>query len=229
MPYRRLPNTDLARTRALKNALLASMQINPRELAFSQNNYLALKSFIPYFEQTMQQYQQNKERQAQTGKKLQKQFRDARMYVSHFLQIINFCILRGELKPEIRKYYGMEEADKSVPEIGTEQQLIIWGERLIKGEEARMHTGAMRIYNPSLAVVKAKYEKFCELYNAHKDLLTTSQKLHEKVNEFRVNADKLILNIWNEVEQTYEKLPPDEKREKCKKYGLIYIYRNSEI
>jgi len=228
MPYRRLPNTDLARTRALKAALFIGTQLSPKELAYSQKNYLELKSFVPHFEQTMQQYQQNKERQAHTGKYLQKQFRDARMYVSHFIQIINFCILRGELKPEIRKFYGMKEMEKSIPEIGTEQQLIFWGDRLIKGEEERMLTGATRIYNPSLAVVKAKYEKFFEYYNAHKDLLITSQKLQEKVNEFRANADKLILEIWNEVEQAYIDLPPDKKREICKKYGLIYFLRASE-
>jgi len=228
MPYRRLPNTDLARTRALKSALFVGTQLSPKELAYSQKNYLDLKSFVPRFEQTMQQYMQNKERQAQTGKKLQKQFRDARMYVSHFLQIINFCILRGELKPEIRKYYDMKETEKSIPEIGTEQQLMFWGERLIKGEEARMLTGATRIYNPSLAVVKAKFENFVELYNIHKDLLITSQKLQEKVNEIRINADKLILEIWNEVEQAHDSLPPDKKREFCKKYGLIYFLRASE-
>jgi hypothetical protein len=228
MPNRRLPNTDLARIKALKEALIQGEKLNPKDLAFSQKVFLELKSFVPHFEQTMLQYKQNKERQAKIGKQLIEQFRIARLYVSHFFQVINFCILRGELKPEIRKFYGIKETVKSIPVIGTEQQLIIWGDRLLKGEGERLLAGATPIYNPSVAVVKVKFEKFSELYNNHKDLLVTSQKLQEKVNELRSYADKLIVDIWNEVEMTFENLSPQEKREQSKKYGLIYFLRSSE-
>ena len=228
MPYRRLPNTDLARIRALKTALSKGGQITPKELAFSQKNFLELKSFFPHFEQTIQQYKRNKEQQAIVGKQLSEQFRSARLYVSHFFQIVNFSILRGELKPEVRKFYGLKETANSVPIIGTEQQLLLWGKKLINGEEERMMTGATRIYNPSLAMVKVKYEKFCELYNRHKDLLNTNQKLQEKVNENRTYADKLIADIWNETEKFFDDLPQEEKREQCIKYGVIYFLRKNE-
>jgi hypothetical protein len=76
----------------------------------------------------------------------------------------------------VRAFYGISEQEKAIPEIGTEQQLIFWGEKLLKGEESRMASGATRIYNPSLAMVRVKYEKFLEAYNMHKDLLNTSQK-----------------------------------------------------
>jgi len=228
MPYRRLPNTDLARIKALKEPLFQGNHLSPNDLAFSQKKYLDLKSFIPHFEQSIQQYKQNKERQAIIGKQLAEQFRIARLYVSHFFQVINLCILRGELKPEIRKYYGINDTKKSIPKIGTEQQLIMWGKLLISGEEARMLNGATRIYNPSLAMVKVKYEKFCEVYNTHKDLLSTNQKLQEKVNDLRSYADKLIVEIWNDVEIKFENLPPQERREQCRKYGLIYFFRTTE-
>lgn len=228
MPYRRLPNTDQARIRAMKAALKAGSSSNPSSMAFSQKLLLELKAFYPHFEQTINQYNHNRDRQSKIGQQLADHYRSARLYVSHFFQVVNLCILRGELKSEIREFYGMIENEKAVPEIGTEQQLIIWGEKLLKGEEARMATGATRIYNPSLPMVRVKYEKFLELHNTHKDLLSTSQKLLEKVNDYRLQADRIILDIWNEVEKNFDSLDAETKRTKGADYGIAYVYRPSE-
>ncbi|TCO11060.1 hypothetical protein EV194_101694 [Natronoflexus pectinivorans] len=228
MPYRRLPNTDQARLRALKSAVKKGNSLNPIDLAFSQKLLLELKAFLPHFEQVLNQYQYNRERQANTGKQLGEHYKSARLYVSHFFQVVNLCIARGEIKPEARTYYGLAVDEKSVPEIGTEQQLLQWGKSLIKGEEDRMAAGATRIYNPSLAMVRVKFEKFLEYYNIHKDLLATSHKLLDKVNDYREQADKLITTVWNEVEAKNENLSPDERREICSHYGVVYVYRPSE-
>ncbi|MCA1744130.1 MAG: hypothetical protein LC643_00145 [Bacteroidales bacterium] len=228
MPYRRLPNTDQARLRALKAAMNMGSLHSPADLAFSQRSLLQLKTFFPHFEQVLAQYQQNRDRQAKIGKLLMDQFRAARLYVSHFLQVINLCIARGELKADIRQFYGLDVEERSVPEIGTEQLLLQWGQRVIEGEEKRIAQGATRIYNPSLAMVRVKFEKFLELYNTHKDLLSTSQKLLDKVLDFRTQADALITNLWNEVEAAHDQLAPDIKREKCSQYGVVYVYRPSE-
>ena len=42
-------------------------------------------------------------------------------------------------------------------------------------------------------------------------------------------ADSIILNIWNEVENTYANLPDDEKRSQAQQYGLSYVFRKSEL
>ncbi len=228
MPYRRLPNTDQARIRAMKIALKKGSAMSPSTLPFSQKLLLRLQAFFPHFEQALIQYNHNRDRQAKIGHQLSEHYRAARLYVSHFFQVVNLCILRGELKPDVRTFYGISEDEKAVPEIGTEQQLIYWGDQLLKGEENRMAKGATRIYNPSLALVRVKYEKFIELYNIHKDLLNTTQKLLEKVNNQRKEADSIILDIWNEVEKSFDKLEPDDKRAKGSEYGLVYVFRPSE-
>ncbi|MCL2072811.1 MAG: hypothetical protein FWH18_02725 [Marinilabiliaceae bacterium] len=228
MPYRRLPNTDLSRIKALKTALSAGSQMTPMELPFSQKTFLDLKTFFPHFEQTIFQYKHNKERQATVYKQLVVQYRSARLYVSHFFQVVNFSILRGEIKPEVRIFYGLQETDTTTPIISTEQQLITWGKKLISGEEERILTGATRIYNPSLQMVKVKYEKFCELYYTHKHLQNTTQKLLEKVTENRLYSDRLITDIWNEVKQNLEHLPQEEQTEQCRKFGVVYFSRKKK-
>lgn len=228
MPYRRLPNTDQARLRALNSTLQKGMQVSPFDLAFSQKLFLDLQSYLPQYEQAISQYNFSKERQAKYGKLLADQFKITRLYVSHYIQVLNFCIIRGELKPDARIAYGMSEDDKTVPELGTEQQLIQVSKQLIEGEEKRMLHGGGRIYNPSIAMVKVKYEKFLEYFNNHKNLLVTTQKMHEKVVDLRAYADKLIVNIWNEVEAKFEDLSGDEKRQKASDYGIVYFLRKHE-
>ncbi len=228
MPYRRLPNTDQARLRALKAALEKGMQKYPYDLAYPQQLYHDIQSILPQFEQAVAQYNYSKDRQVKYGKLLSDQFKDARIYVSHFLQVLNFCIIRNEIKPEVRENFGLSIDDKAVPEMGTEQQLITWGEKVLKGEEQRMMMGGTRIYNPSIAMVKVKYEKFLEYYHNHKNLLNTTQKMQEKVVGMRDVVDNLIVKIWNGIEESYNELSADDKRIACSDYGVVYMYRKDE-
>jgi hypothetical protein len=228
MPYRRLPNTDQARLRALKTAQNKGAQLAPMELAFSQKLLFDVKVFIPQYEQVIQQYQFSRDRQAKFGRSLSEYFRMARMYLSHFLQVVNMSIARGELKPVIRTFYDLSEDSRAIPEINTEQQLIDWGKKVIEGEEKRMGQGGSRVFNPTIAMVKMRFEKFLETYDFHKDLLKTSQKMHNKVVNEREIADRLIVNIWNEVEARFNDYEPQEKRKRASEYGVVYIFRPSE-
>ena len=229
MPYRRLPNTDQARLRALKTAQDKGARTGLNDLAFSAKLLFDVEVFVPQFEQAIRQYQFSKERQANFGKKLTENFRMARMYLSHFLQVVNMAIARGELKPNVRTYYGLSEEDKALPEINTEQQLIQWGEKVINGEEERMGQGGSRVFNPTIAMVKVHFEKFLDNYHIHKDLVKTSQRMQEKVAQERDTADALILSIWNEVESFFNHLEPENKRKRSAEYGVVYIFRPSEI
>ena len=38
-----------------------------------------------------------------------------------------------------------------------------------------------------------------------------------------------ILNVWNEVEDSYKDIPEDLKRKKAQEYGLAYVYRKNEL
>jgi len=229
MPYRRLPNTDQARLRALKAALEKGRLKYPYDLAYPQQLYHEIQSILPQFEQAISQYNFSKERQAKYGKLLSDQFKDARIYISHFIQVLNFCIIRREIKPEVRENFGLDVEDKAVPDLGTEQQVLYWGDKVIKGEEKRMMMGGgTRIYNPSIAMVKVKYEKFLEYYHNHKNLQNTTQKMHEKVSSMRDMVDNLILKIWNGIEEAYNDLSAEDKRIACTDYGVVYMYRKDE-
>ncbi len=228
MPYRRLPNTDQARLRALKTALEKGKLSYPYNLAYSQQLYHDMQGILLQFEQAVAQYNFSKDRQSKYGKLLTDQFKEARNYISHFIQVLNFCIIRKEMKPEVRKNFGLDVDDKAVPDLGTEQQLIDWGKKVIAGEAKRMMAGGSRIYNPSIAMVNVKFEKFLEYYNNHKNLQNTTQKMHEKVLGMRDRTDNLIVNLWNSIEENFGDLASEQKRTECTNYGVVYMYRKDE-
>ncbi|MCQ2203073.1 MAG: hypothetical protein MJZ15_01375 [Bacteroidales bacterium] len=225
MPYRRLPNTDQARLRSLKSALAAIELYSPSDLLFSQKTAMDVRAFTTVFEQAVNQYVDSRNLQAQLGKKMNEAGKNARLYLSHFIQVFNMCILRGEIKKEARKILGLDHTKGTVPEMITDTQLIELGRNVIDGESKR---SGNRIYNPSIANVKVKMDLFSEIYAKHKDIQLTIQKHHAKLDEIRSKADQIILNVWNEVEESLGVVDTDEKREKAREYGVVYFYRPIE-
>jgi len=90
-------------------------------------------------------------------------------------------------------------------------------------------SGYAPITNPTIAVVKVHYDNFLEAYKFQKMLQKNHARALNNLSELRSEADDIILNVWNEVEETYKDLPDDLKREKAQNYGLVYVFRKNEI
>lgn len=228
MPYRRLPNTDSARVRALKAALSISMRVNRFDLAFSYSLYQRIESFLPHYELAIRNHRQALSQQSSKSKEYNEKLRKARLYVSHFIQVLNFCIIRGEMKPEVREFYGIRKNSKATPSLLKDSKVIEWGEKLVKGEQERTRMGGNPIYSPSIALVRVNCENFKQAFNYQKTLQNNTHRFSEKVAEFREDADKLILDLWNQVEKKFGSLSDEEKREKCSEYGVVYVWRKGE-
>lgn len=225
MPYRRLPNTDQARLRALHSALEMAEHVGVSSMLITPKMHLDTKMFTPLFEQTIMQYNDARDLQSALSKQVDSASKMAKMYLSHFIQVFNMCVARGEIKKEMRLSLGLKENDDSVPAIETVSQILDWGKKVVEGEEKR---SGNRIYNPSIAVVKVKVQQLKEVHNKHQDLLQTIQKHHSKVEAIRPKADALILELWNEIEKRLESSSAEERREIASRYGIVYIYRPSE-
>jgi hypothetical protein len=228
MPYRRLPNTDVARLRAIEAGLDLGKRTALKNLAFSQQTLEKLQTFYPHFLGAIRQLNLSKQNQFDRSKEYGEIFRKAKLYLSHFLQVVNFAILRGEMKPEIVEFYGLHANSKATPPLNLETHVMTWGERIIDGEQKRIKTGGSPIYSPSIALVKVHYEEFVDAYRHQKMLQNITNRASVKVAELREQADQLIQDMWNEVEDSLAHLSDDEKREKASEYGIVYVYRTSE-
>lgn len=228
MPYRRLPTTDKARLRALEKCQKQIAKVKPEERAVSEHSATELKTFLPRFQQTIINLDAAKNNQVAKNKQYTELQRKARLYISHFIQVMNMAIARGELKPEIRGFYELSKYKNTLPPLNAEKDLLEWGKKMIEGDQKRIQNGGSPIYNPSIALVKVNYEKYTEAYHFQKTLQTTTDRNSQQVNNLRNEADKLIQNIWNEVEQKFQPLPDTKKRALCEYYGVVYVFRRSE-
>ena len=228
MPYRRLPNTDQARIRALKAAVEKNERHAEATPVISMKTWLEARNFLQKFETLHNYYMQCYNNQSKASVKHQANVKMARLYVSHFIQVLNLAVLRDEIKAAQKKLYGLPEAN-AVPDLLSESALKEWGSKVIEGERIRTSRGGVPIYNPTIARVKVHYDLFLESYERQKGYQSLTAQSLEELAAMRSKADELILDIWNQVEAAFRNTTPNAVRlDRCREYGVIYYYRSNE-
>ena len=185
MPYRRLPNTDLARLRALRIAYEKGKELPPFNLAFSQATFQKVFSNLHAFEKIVQESRQAYNKQVEKSKDYALFMKKLKLYMSHFIQVVNMAIARGDMSLADRDFFGFSHNQSKVPSFGSEAEVIKWGEKLIQGETQRIKKGLTPVTNPSMAVVKVRYENFLEAYQFQKILQKNLQRSQKKLIEQR--------------------------------------------
>ena len=122
---------------------------------------------------TASNYRETLSSQNRKNKDYYETLRKARIYLTHFIRVMNMAIFRGELPAETRAFYGLATDESTVPLLNTENELLSWGRRIIEGEEFRIKKGGSPITNPTIAVVKVRFGNFLDALNHHN---TLSQK-----------------------------------------------------
>ncbi len=229
MPYRRLPNTDKARLRAMNKAGNKGELLDMFDLAFSQKLLNRLQAFQPRFEKALHEHQEGLDRQVSSNRSYQEKYKKARLYVSHYIQALNMAVMRGEIKPSDQEYLGLKAGTKATPPLNTEQSVISWGKKVLEGDMKRLAAGGFPIYCPSMANVRVHFERFRDAHENQKFLKSNTSRLLDNVSQLRLIGDEIILNIWNEVEEKFSGMAEVEKRlEACRAYGIVYYYRKGE-
>lgn len=230
MPYRRLPNTDQARVRALKAAVEKGNEYNVYDLVISLKTLTEARNFLLRFKGAQAYYKQCYDNQSKSSRKHQSNVKVARLYISHFIQVLNMAVQRSEIRTAHKELYGLSVDNYNVPDLTSEAAMVEWGHKIITGERKRMELGGgAPIYNPTIAKVKVHYDIFMDSYNRQKNLQNITNRSLEELASMRDTADQIILDVWNQVEKKYEDVFPNEKRlDKCREYGLVYYYRSGE-
>ncbi len=229
MPYRRLPNTDSARLKALKLAIESAQDLAPRDKPFSQSSLNSIIKTLPQFERLIQYQKEAYNAQIEKSPKYNYLFKKGRNYVSHFIQVLNLAIIRGDLKKEAREFFNLDKDVKKLPQIKTEQGLLKWGDIVAKGEPERIANGGNPMTNPTIGVVKVHYENFKEAYRFQKNLQDNYTRASKLVADYRPEVDKVILQLWNEIEASFEPNSEVQRRNLCRKFGVVYFFRRNEI
>ena len=227
MPYRRLPKTDQARIRALKAAVDSSVRGGIFTNVLTHNTYHRAKELLERFSREVAVYKRcvTEQSSKKGNENYDAALKKARMYVSHFIQVLSMCIMRGEVARSKRPYYGLPENEDTVPNLFSEASVLEWGQKIIAGEQRRQGEGGIPIYNPTMGRVSVVFEIFKEMYDRQHMLQTRTAEALANISNMRYDVDELIFEVWGEVEKSFASLSGETRIKKCAEYGVIYYYR----
>ena len=117
MPYRRLPNTDQARLYALQTAVQKASEADFTEQVLTYKTLNEARRFLINFESKVSQYHQNFQSKVSANKKYRHIVQNARMYISHFIQVLNLACIRGDIKKEQKALYKLDINNHILPDL----------------------------------------------------------------------------------------------------------------
>ena len=230
MPYRRLPTTDKARLRALETALNKVNEISVKNIPFAKHSVEELQSVKNQFENTLKHYELNINQQSENNKKYKEVFETARLYLSHFMQVLLFASERGEINGGLKYYGNLKDFGGRIPSLTTEREILEWGKIMVDGEQKRVREGGSAIYSPSIALVKFKLEEFNDAAIFQQNLKRNTLRSFEKMQTLRKTTNEFISQLWTEIENhlELEATTAEQKRELAEAFGIVYVLRRKE-
>ena len=228
MPFIQRPATDNQRTIALETAEFKAANTDPTKWAISAETRQRLTDFLPVWRQQVNERSSALSVQSAATEVVREKRNKVKMITSHFFQVFNMAIARDLFAAADRAHYGLDVSQESVPAMKTEADVMLWANRVITGEAARVAAGGAAMAMPSAAEVQAAIDAF----NLAKGTQTTAKDTYDKeqkdVEDIRDDADELIEDIWDEVEFKFRKEDPPSLRRKAREWGVYYATRPDE-
>jgi hypothetical protein len=223
MPAKKLPNTNEERIIVLRAIIKQEEMIDLKNAILSVPEQRELYNLLLAFENARSYFKQTLENEIKADKSYSSLFKTAQLYISHFIQVLNFAVIRNEIKAETLLYYGFENSvDLTVPDLSTEEAILKWGEQLIKGETERISRGGAPIYCPTISKVIVHYDLFKEATQNLELYRKNTNRSKESIDEMCTKIDRAIWNTWTKVEFQYWKLPEEERQQKFNDYGITF-------
>ena len=228
MPYRRLPNTDASRIHTLKAAVDKYGNTDLQQSAVNAAIMQEAGNILSRFESVCRNYRESYDTLIKANKILQQKTKNARLYLSHFIQVLYMCVQRSEIRADQLLLYGLDASHLLIPDMSTYELLLEWSKKIIEGEESRILRGGVPIYNPTISKVKVIVSLFEESYRTHQICQKNMEDCFKEVVDLRSSVDRVICEIWNQVEDRHKHLPASERYARNCEYGVIYYKRKGE-
>lgn len=158
----------------------------------------------------------------------EKQREKLAMYCSHFLQVLNLCIKRGEYQPSVRTMYGLAMENEKLPALKLQEQIITVADTIISSEQVRIARGGVPMSRPSADEIEdilVVYKNLVITGSNAKDDLDNAQEDVQRLNK---EANAVIKKVWREVEIFYNEQPRPSMREHARRWGVIYARKGSK-
>ncbi|MDR0412641.1 MAG: hypothetical protein LBH61_02390 [Dysgonamonadaceae bacterium] len=223
MPAKRFPCTHEERLLILRAVIKQEDTVDREEAILTAAERYELLALMSSFENTLTCLRQATDDEHRAGRLYMDLFQTAQLYISHFIQVLNFAVIRNEIKTEVLPAYGLESGDRfAVPDLSTGEAILEWGERLIKAETERIAKGGAPIYSPAISKVIVHYDLFKDAIQSRSIYRKNIKRNREIVDDLATKIDRILWNTWTKVEFQYWKLPEEERLEKFNAYEIKF-------
>ena len=222
---RKAPNTDAGRALALDRAALKRSTSLPADVVLSAPTQTRLSTVRAALNQNLALRGQALVNQGNMTPDKDAKNRTAALYISHFIQCQDKAALRGEpgfLKAD-RGHFQLDITNDTLPPLVYDNDVFLWGQRIIDGDVLRLAAGKPAIPFPVIADVSAKYNLFSTVFGAYNLLKRAYDDAQEAISNMRADVDSLILRIWNETEAAYSEEDAASKRRNAREWGVVYV------
>ena len=96
---------------------------------YSSKTIIRLEKFLPQFEHGIKLYREVLSSQNKKNRDYYEIVKKARIYLTHFIRVMNMAIFRGELPAETRAFYGLATDESTVPPLNTENEIDELGQK----------------------------------------------------------------------------------------------------
>lgn len=220
---RRLPQSDESRLKALNAAKNKKDNTPPSKIVLTPNTITRLDSTQPDYAAKMLDRGKALQAQSTATEALEKAKAKTVMFISHFIQTFNNSVDRGVFAKSDRAFYQLDVNSNRVPDLKSEADILLWGNRLIDGDAQRVAAGGAAMGFPTIAEVTTVFNDFKNLDNAQSAKKDAYDDAQEAVSTLKEEVDKLILRMWDEVETAYNDEPITSKRRKSREWGVVYV------
>lgn len=227
MPFRRLPNSVDTLDKAMI-ALRDKMSTNPTSLPFSDALSTRFQAFAPGFVQKVVDSQSLLQDQGKATVNAVASQEKLAMIESHFIQVFNFRIARGESPATDRAFYKIDFDDDTVPKLTSKADVKLWAGQLTLGEAKRVSKGGAPMVDPSATLLQNASNDYTAKLKIQSDFKTSYDKIQEELAAMLEEGLELIRDIWDEIEFTYHKEKPPSMRRKSMEWGVVYVLRPDE-
>jgi hypothetical protein len=235
MSYRNLPNSDVARIRAIR-FLLKAYQVYVTNIALEPSKIRAISDAYQIVLKTKGELfiaEVESRNFALTDQGTATTEKDAALIVlrkvnTHFIIVLNLAIDRNVYPATIRSSYGLDIISDAVPPMGREAEVYDWAQRLISAETHRIAAGGLPMKNPSLEDLQRAFDTFDPLRDVQQIKKTKFDLEQEEVANLRAEIDEILKDGWDQVEFYFRKDKPASLRRKARAWGMDYISRPDE-
>lgn len=220
---RKLPNSNLARQKALNFAENKSQSVTPPVQALSAATIVRLTAMVTNYNTSLQNVAIAQAQLTQNTLLKAPAIESTRMFTSHFIQVFNLGVARGKYSAAERSYFMLEVSSNALPALDTETDVMQWASRIVNGDVPRLAAGGAPMVNPDAAEVDTALTAASNLFTTQSNLAQQLDTRQEALEELNTEADKLIKRVWDEVETFYGEEEPDSMRSDAREWGVVYI------